>query len=341
MLFKKSTFILLLVLSFTLIYQGNVFSSHDEIMETDHEAIQLYSVFDLRNRESFVQVTNTNGSDITIHVQIFNVDDDCNENNFYDTLTPNDTHVYNMRDILTNNGSPSGVILPENAYGSIVITYVLGVGQNSVSNENENKVLFGNFRIVDDNGYEYRTNSAGYTDIDGCGPNIENSIPAIWTFNFNMENGVSLSDIFLLTYDDEGAGEVEISADPLDNWTLFDVDIFDVNENPFSCRNVIYACINQDNPRLEELLELVANVGNASANVASFEYGINNAIPHSKNGELLCPGNTINEGIVRLDHLADSVDINAGFVGLNNGNGRGSMDAFFSVSCTLPENDPT
>ena len=336
--FNKFIFVLSFVFIFSFIYKENVHYSHDEIMETDHEAIQLYSVFDLRDRESFVQVTNTDSSTITVHVQIFNVDQDCNENNFYDTLTANDTHVYNMRDIQTNDGNPSGVVLPENAYGSVVITYVLGVGQNSVSNDNENKVLFGNFRIIDDNGYEYRTNIAGYTNIDRCAGE-SGGIPAIWTFNFNMDSGAILSDIFLLTYDDEGPGNIEINADPIDEWELFDVDIFDLNENPFSCRNVIFACIDQDSPRLEELLEKISNDFSGSASVANFEYGINEVLPSSKNAPLLCPGNTINEGIVRLDQISNSTDITAGFVGLNNGNGRGSMDAFFSQSCTLPGDD--
>jgi len=327
----KSILILFFSLAFSLTSVLDAYSSHDEISETDGPAIQLFSVFDLRDRESFVQVTNTDSSEITIHVQIFNVDLDCNENNFYDTLTPNDTHVYNMRDIQTNNSNPSGVVLPEDAYGSVVITYVLGVGMNSVANDDENKVVIGNFRILDDNGYEYRTNMAGYSDIDGCVPAF-GGIPAIWTFNFNMESGVTFSDIILLTYEGEGSGEIEVTADPIDEWELFDVDIFDLNENVFSCRKVIFACMDEDNPRLEELLE---KVGDAS--VASFEYGINNAIPHSKGGELLCPGNTINEGFLRLDQINNSTDITFGFVGLNNGNGRGSMDAWFSQSCALPD----
>ena len=49
-----------------------------------------------------------------IHIQIFNVADDlCDENNFFDTYTPNDTHIYNLRDILTNDENPSGVTLPD------------------------------------------------------------------------------------------------------------------------------------------------------------------------------------------------------------------------------------
>jgi len=92
--------------------------------------------------------------------------------------------------------------------------------------------------------------------------------------------------------------------------------------------------VDQDNPLLEALLEEVGN-----ANVASFEYGINNAIPHSKGGELLCPGNTISEGFVRLQYLEkgdESEDETILFIGLNNGNGRGSMDVHIVQSTVTP-----
>ena len=47
---------------------------------------------------------------------------------FFDVYTPNDTHVYNMREILTNDGNPSGVVLPENAYGFVAVTQVNQIG---------------------------------------------------------------------------------------------------------------------------------------------------------------------------------------------------------------------
>ena len=124
-------------------------------------------------------------------------------------------------------------------------------------------------------------------------------------------------------------------------YTAYDVDIYDVNEVPFSCRNVIFSCVNEENPRIGELLE------NAQlASVASFEYGINEVIPHSRGGELLCPSNNISNGIVNLSPLqfsTNSLNINEsrrtfipfplffGYIGLNNGNGRGSFD---SISIT-------
>ena len=335
---KSFIFVLFFALAFSLISTVDVYSGHRDISETDSGAMQLYSVFDLRDRESYMQVTNTNSSDITVHVQIFNVDQDCNENNFYDTLTPNDTHVYNMADIQTNNGNPSGVVLPDDAYGGVVITYVLGVGMNSVADTPANRDLIGNFRIIDDKGYEYRTNMAGFTGVGSCGE-PPGSVAPRWTFNFNVNSGITLSDIFLLTYNGDGGGEIEVTADTIDEWILFDVDIFDLNENVFSCRNVIFACMDEDNPRLEELLEEVESKGSGSASIASFEYGINEVLPSSKNAPLLCPGNTINEGIVRLDSLNNEGEITYLFVGLNNDNGRGSMDAFWSENCATPGTD--
>ena len=119
------------------------------------------------------------------------------------------------------------------------------------------------------------------------------------------------------------------------------MDIYNLNEVPFSCRNVVFACTDQENPLLDELLEEVAegDDDDDGASVASLEYGINDAIPHSKNGELLCPNNIISEGFVRIQNLAfgdfESVFDNRRFIlyiGLNNGDGRGSMDSIWMDS---------
>jgi len=297
--------------------------------DTDTSEDSLYAFFDLRNRESFIQLTNVMAEDVVVHVQIFNVDDNCNENNFFDSFTPNDTHVYNMRDILTNNGNPSGVELPENAYG-IVAILAINLNNGGVDFSAD---LIGNIRVLDDSGYEYRTNIAGRDTLARIeGP--PNLFFPNYTFNFNKELGITSSDIIGITLNDSVAncpkGNV-CAADPISAFIAFDVDILNKNENVFSCRNVIFACIDEDNPRQEELLE------NAEvASVARFEYGINNAIPHSKGGELLCPGNNIDEGFVTLQTAKQPTSMQprtflyfVGYVGLNNGNGRGSMDSFW------------
>ena len=291
-----------------------------EIPGTDFDdAIYLAYFFDLRERESFIQITNTSPEQKLLHVQIFNVNDNCNENDFFDNYTISDTHVYNMRDIITNDGNPSGVILPDDAYGIVTITNPNGDDGN----------LTGNFRIIDNSGYEYRTNAMVYPNSSAPdNPDFTN------TFNFNSNNGVTLSDvvginIFFCEGDELCASEI------LDIFITYDIDIYDKNEVVFSCRDVIFACVDQDNPLYEELLSTTDNTfGEPNANVASFEYGINNAIPHSRGSELLCPGNTIDEGIVRMIGQGGGDDTESifFFVGLNNGNGRGSMDSVWNTA---------
>ncbi len=340
--FKKITALLIL---FTLIIiPFSAFADDDDdscdafIGSTDGDPYQLYAFFDLRDRESFVQTTYSNnpdfsgiGSDITVHIQIFDVNNNCNENNFFDTLTPNDTHIYNMRSIETNNGNPSGVVLPGDAYGIVVISLIDSEG--TIFNTSDSP-LVGNFRVLDKLGYEYRTNMAGIFsgNQQEVLPDGENGS---YTFNFNQIGGVTLSDVVGISVGGISSGEDGINlANITDNFTVIDVDLYNNNEVPFSCRNIIFSCVDENSIRTEELLEAAANEGQ-SASVASFEYGINEVIPHSKSGELLCPNNVIGEGFALLTVLFHYDDLPgdpffAGYVGLNNGNGRGSMDSFWT-----------
>jgi len=242
-----------------------------------------------------------------------------------------------MRDIQTNDGNPSGVKLPDSAYGIVTIVVESDIDPPRQS-------TFGNMRIIDNNGYEYRTNAQ--TLISGnSNLNIAKFDSPFYSFNFNSESGITFSDVIGITtlrFDDDDL-IVQHFTDSSDVANIFypvDVDIVDNSENVFSCRNVIFSCVDKDNPRLEELLE---NAGIAS--IASFEYGINEAIPHSKGGELLCPGNNINEGFVKLTPLlipnpvlgnnnkpgriGPPAAVFYGYIGLNNGNGRGSFDSFW------------
>jgi hypothetical protein len=333
------------LLSVPQAFSGGSFGNLD-FPETDSSEDTLAAFFDLRDRETYIQVTNT-GNDIepeegtatnvsvTVHVQIFNVADNCNENNFFDNYTPADTHVYNMRDILRNDGSPSGVVLPDGAYGIVMISTIDAEGNL----ESDVDTLIGNIRMLDNSGYEYRTNIAG-DPVEF--PNGQNFGGNNITFNFNTAGGVTLTDVIGFTYVKRTEdGEVDI-ADILDINAGFTVDILNINEVPQSCRNVIFACVDQDNPLLEELLsggsDGDSDDDDFSANVASFEYGINNAIPHSKGGELLCPGNTTSEGFVSMNFQTfwnrDGQEF-VGYIGLNNGNGRGSLDSFWFQNGTF------
>ena len=332
MKFYKSIFILFFALVLCLIPIKNSFSGGSfDTVESDTGGQILMGFFDLRDRETYIQITNVDldPTNHNVHIQIFDVSNDCNENNFFDLYTPNDTHVYNLRDIQTNDGNPSGVIIPDGAYGIFV----------AFGDADNDRDIIGNFRILDESGYEYRTN-LNATRMDRG----NNPLEEFATFNFNTKGGVTLSDIILISVDEDTDAEDQEAplADILNVWNTFDVNIFDLSENVFSCRKVISSCINKDSPLYEALLEEAANEtnnncsnGSCAASVADIEYGINNAIPHSKGGELLCPGNNISEGFVRLEQIGqgdDAEDESVVFVGLNNGNGRGSMDAFFNYN---------
>lgn len=348
---NKLTIIFFSILTIFILSAPQAFSGKGinnlDFIETDSSEDKLAAFFDLRERETYIQVTNT-GNDletdddddatsnvaVTVHVQIFNVSNNCNENNFFDNYTPADTHVYNMRDIIRNDGNPSGVVLPDGAYGIVVISIIDSDGDL----EEDVDTLIGNLRIVDNSGYEYRSNIAG----DPVGLDTDPNFGAnIITFNFNTVGGVILSDVVGFSFiKNEEAGEVEI-ANILDVFAGFTVDILNINEVSQSCRNVIFACTDQDNPLLEQLIaggddddDLIGNFG---ANVASFEYGINNAIPHSKGGELLCPGNITSEGFVtmRFSTFQGPDQEFVGYIGLNNGNGRGSLDSFWLQNGTF------
>ncbi len=304
--------IFVLLFTITALASVNVYAGL-AVIETDSQDFLLVGAFDLRDRETFVQITNTSSAANLVHIQIFNVADNCNENDFFDNYTPSDTHTYNLRDIVTNDGNPSGVVLPSDAYGIFIAFF-------NTDDPSPLNLGIGNIRIQDNNGYEYRTN------LNGVGVQAEGAPLDIYTFNFNTESGVNLSDLFGFGLDFDSEPQEAFAADITDYWASFDIDIYNLDEVPFSCRNVIFACTDQDNPLLPALLE-----ESGDASVASFEWGINEAIPSSKGAPLLCPNNVVSEGFVRLEEI-DYDQLNETFVlfvGLNNGNGRGSMDSIW------------
>ena len=331
------------LLTFSFIHipfgHGQQFPLPDSDSQSFADNLGLMAYFDLRDRESFVQITNTSNGPVNLHVQVFNVGQNCNENDFFDVYTINDTHTYDLRNILTNDTNPSGVVLPGNAYGIVVISAV----DTDLTFDPTN--LIGNFRILDNSGYEYRTNMSGWNQTSLFADFFSNTIS---TFNFSNMDGVSLSDIVGIILTSEPGGQ--IGAWRADNiirtFMVMDVDIYDINENPLSCRDIAFACVEPESSFVDEILTFNQSgpdgqfFGQNGANTASFEYGINESIPNSKGGELLCPGNNIDEGFVRMSLQGLGLPSNPGrvmlnvFVGLNNGNGRGSMDAVWWENLT-------
>ncbi|GIW47643.1 MAG: hypothetical protein KatS3mg078_1520 [Deltaproteobacteria bacterium] len=181
-MFKKMLSKYVLLLAFLLILPlskanagGFFFSGAD----TDNPAFfGLYAPWDLRDRESFFQVTNRGDADF-IHIQVFNVATGCEEIDFTDFYTENDTHVYDLRNLIPNSEEVD-FARPDltDGYGFIVATPV-----------NFDALLIGNFRIIDNSGYEYRANAAGLnfnSVIDGT---------TTFSFNFNDIDGTTFADV--------------------------------------------------------------------------------------------------------------------------------------------------
>ena len=203
----KTLFILFFALSLCLIPIKNSYSGGTNWLwfsQTDAGAVNvprgpLAYFFDLRERETFIQLTYPSitssgvfrNAPATAHIQIFDVSNNCNENNFFDNYTVNDTHVYNMRNIQTNDGNPSGVVLPDGAYGIVTI-----VVRSDFANPRQSP--FGNMRIIDNNGYEYRTNAQTLNMFTQF-LSIEKFDSPFYSFNFNKESGITFSDVIGIT----------------------------------------------------------------------------------------------------------------------------------------------
>jgi len=205
--FKSTLFAFVFVLLLTVpVFSG---TSGFNVPTTDRHGHTLIGFFDLRDRETFIQVTNIDEDSpgANIHIQIWNVGADCNENNFFDFYTPFDTHTYNLRDIVTNDGNASGVVLPDDAYGIFSATA-------RVPSDSD---IIGNMRILDDNGYEYRTNLLDEQhERDFDNEFAENFM----TFNFNTKGGVTLSDVVGIPYDDDQGGVVRMDLTDIIQFSL-------------------------------------------------------------------------------------------------------------------------
>jgi len=335
---------------FTAFISVNVYAGSNSRLhynETDAEMDILVGVFDLRDRESYIQLTltdldeNTENDDpappaeaARAHVQVFNLAQDCGENNFFDLYTLKDTHLYNMRNIVTNDGSDPGFTLPDNSYGFVVISF-----EPWGSSDGEIRQGLGNLRIVDASGFEYRTNLAGAGNNNEDRPHQDDGK---WWFNFDTEEGVILSDIFatpLGELRDDNFEDGAILGPITNNYLAANIELLDLDEVVFSCGDTVFACTDGTDPLIPELLDIIAEENNEDLGTisnVSAEYGINETIPSSKGAPLLCANNTINAGTVFIgnqehnmqgsgrDHIAFVI-----FVGLNNGNDRGTFDSLW------------
>lgn len=310
-----------------------------ELYQTEIGTVTMYNYFDQRERQTYIQVTNICNEVVVVHVQIWNVANKCFETDFFDEFTRNDTHVYDFNDIQMNS---SAFQIPltgefEDGYGAVVVQHVKGVnGEEFPTNgKNAKNCLIGNMRILDDVGYEYRTNSAG--EARGSG-NRERRRE--YSFNFNMEGDTVLSDVIIIPIgeeNDDGRAELENIEDA---FIVIKPIIYNENEIPLSCPRTLFACLDHDAPLPPSLLNLIVQEG-ADGNELAFEQwgfnlGINNKYENSRGAPSIC-GGQIPTGHVRIrlasENGGDSdAEVIVGFIGINNGVDRGTFDSMWQLT---------
>ncbi|MEZ4548465.1 MAG: hypothetical protein R3B51_12465 [Thermodesulfobacteriota bacterium] len=211
-------------------FAGSLNNFYDPIDNTDTGADRLIYYYDQLGRETFVQVTNTSDSFLSIHVQVFEADQFCNEVDFDDLLTPGETVVYDMAAL---PGNPDLT----DSYGFVAIT--LDTTDSFVSG-----ALIGSFRIIDSEGYEYRTNAAS-SDVGEQDPFIPGQFEN--ALNFNNVNDPAFADVVGITYVDLLDGR-NVYASPGVGTQFGAIGsgdqnlIFDHAENFNSCSPVTFAC---------------------------------------------------------------------------------------------------
>ena len=293
------------------------------IGQSDAGADRLVYYFDNRERKSYVQLANLSDSPVDVHVQVWMVNSTvaiCEEIDFYDTYSGLDVHTYDMLNIIRNDGPPlmwpplylSGI------YGFVVVSRSTGPSNS----------LVGVMKIIDDAGYEYRTNAIAPESVSTASNMFGN-------INFNNINGNKFSDLIGFTYTEispdtvkASPGVVSLFGDPIDA-----ILIFNEHEVFFSCSPVIFSCSD-----------------------SSTNFGIDNSLPNSKGANRVCLTSIIGagndsghlqmplSGFVCTDPSVGDDDDNclhdthfAGFIGLNNGDGSGSFDSWWGGEITDDE----
>ncbi|MFI5322366.1 MAG: hypothetical protein ACHQ6U_02255 [Thermodesulfobacteriota bacterium] len=338
---------------------GSPFNYFDPVDQTDTGAQRLVYYWDLRSRDTIIQITNVDVDSHFVHIQIFNANDPsltCNECDFDIRMTPGESDVFDVAKL-----TGTGCTVAANGYGLITATadsYIFtgvstgttgtaGVQTRTISIDEFSGPLIGMFRIIDSAGnFEYRTNAANTEAIffsrGALNPInfLENEVYNVLNFN-NVANH-AFSDVVGITYVALPGGNTYASPGVRTVFGGLDANfqntIYDDSENFNSCSPTVFACDN--------------------AALTNMNKGIDHSIPNSLGSNPIC-------STAKLDGVPDfgptdsgwlllgfnyhkcidplvSLDTTdgdcafptyfAGFLGLNNGNGMGSMDSWVSVS---------
>lgn len=309
---SKIKYFLLLAILLILPLQANAGNGMYPIIDqTDSGSDRLVAYWDTQGRDSFIQVTNTSSSNVQIHVQVFDVTSpftECEECNFDDSLTGYDTHVYDIENLITNDmGDPVCTELGPGGHGMIVI---------SANPDQSDNSLIGMFRIIDESGYEYRANASSPQDY---GSNYADH----GLVNFSTANGNNLSDLVGLAYEDLDNNNFSVFASPTTAANFGspenEILIWDADEDDISCSPTYFAC------------------GFTLNGSSAMNRGVDNALPNS-HGDLnrVCASSILNSNSsgwldLPFTGFSGGADHFVGYIGLNNGDGTGSMDSWWAI----------
>jgi hypothetical protein len=322
-------------------------AQHHIIDQTDKGSNRLVYFADTRGRDTFIQVTNTTTRGINIHVQVFRVNAEfqttCSQCNFNDMLTPMDTHVYNAKSMVTNSGP--GLVggevecqMPDDNYGFVVISfdnYKDGQGDCGGGDAFNDQCIvkggpiIGMFRIIDELGYEYRTNAAGKDVPSRASSHHRDGHQFPETLvDFNLANGNTLSDLVGITFIDSSPTVVTASPSigTVFGGVLTDpILIYNENESAVSCDPLVFSCqvgnldkgIDFSLPNSKAQANQVCTTSRLVPDTSGWLhmpfFGFACAPPFSAHGSTTC----------------FQTPFFTGFKGLNNGAGTGGMDSWW------------
>jgi len=258
--------------------------SHSQIIAptgtTSRQSSQLVYWYDEYDNDTFVQVTNTNDTQgVWIHVQIFrSFDQDdsdygtssdkviCDERDFIDFFTPNDTHIYELYEFpfYKNTGESEGksgelVFLdldgdstpPSSSTGFIVITPVVSESdltaisfQHLIGNSNLDSGIYAIVNAMGRDAVDFTTGEIvpDNTPLNGTTNGYIVLQPEELIFNSSDFGGAPNSEIVAIAFQDSygPAGLLGYQVLPASaNWSTF---IFDFKEDPTSCGNRTINC---------------------------------------------------------------------------------------------------
>lgn len=238
---------------------------------------QLVIPFDNRGaKDTFVQVTNTNAdAPVNLHIQIMNgASPTCAECDFFDTLSPLDTVVYEIDSLLSNEnldpakgpvGARGGLPCSTNSFGVMVITPTEGANVDQAGAVAFNHLhgvvnAFHDGEVLEHILYTFNAvgrdavlasgaPAADGTPVDGVTAGFELIIPNSYEIQYNDQldnvagisgNTVYTDAFFVAIQDDFSGGRYAPQPGTSD---VYGVDVFDENENFQSCDEISFTCI--------------------------------------------------------------------------------------------------